>query len=303
VKGVEHMLGSDVPTAGGLLNAFKWAELWDCDCFQIYVTPGRAWTVPELDPMLARAFQDAVSQNRTEAVVAHVPYLVNLASPDHVLREKSKTRLVAELRRCDALGVQYAVLHPGSSKGMSKDVSLGLAAESLSEVFGALGQESRVKLCLETMSGQGSMLGSSLEELREMLDHASDPRLGICIDLAHVFQAGYDIRGVKGYSDFIGRVEYMIGLDRVGVIHCNDSATGLGSRSDRHSYPGSGFVGTATFWSLLRDGRFASTPNIVELPDKSAAPRAIQELRALALLVDAPGADEHRVQNQLKFWA
>jgi apurinic endonuclease APN1 len=284
------MLGSNVPTVGGLGQGLVWGETWGCDAIQVYVTPSRTWSVPELDPGFAASFRESLATSPIGAVVAHIPFLVNLASPSEAHRVRSTARLVTEIERCGQLGVAYAVLHPGSSMGSDRSQSLDALAQALTS---ALEQTSGVvlRVCLETMSGQGSTLGSTFEELARVLEMVADERLGVCLDIAHVYQAGYDVSGPDGYDRVISELQTRVGLHRLGVVHCNDSATPLGSRRDLHASPGHGHIGVGTFWSLVRDGRLAETPCILELPDRDGSAVALDYLRTLRELDEPPAED------------
>ena len=262
------MLGSNVPTVGGLPNGFHWAKEWGCESIQIYVTLSRRWEVPELSEKEITNFKSAWQNSPVKKVLAHVPYLVNLASPDKDLWQKSKARFTIELLRAQQFGVNFLVLHPGSYKNSNSEDGLRRMTEALNLVSSQT-NDSTTKILLETMAGQGTSLGSSFEELAYMLEEVERPELfGICFDTAHVFISGYDIRGYKGYKKVLQEFDQTIGLDKIGAFHINDSKTKLGSRSDRHACIGEGELGLQVFHALVKDARFSKTPKILEIPER-----------------------------------
>jgi len=260
------MLGSNVPTIGGLPVGFKYAEEWGCDSIQIYVTLSRRWTVPDLTENEVCQFRTAWQRSTVKIVVAHVPFLVNLASTSGDIRRKSISRLIIESERASKFGVSYLVLHPGSNPNRQK--GLNLIVEGLDIVLNST-NDSRVKILLETVAGQGNQICSRFEELAYVLERVQDPeRLGICFDTCHVFAAGYDIRGYDGYERVIEKLDRIVGLDRVKAFHLNDSKTSLGSRVDRHASIGEGLLGLQLFHAVVRDNRFSDIPKILEIPER-----------------------------------
>lgn len=259
------MLGSNVPTKGGLPKAFKYARDWCCECIQIYTTPSRRWDVPKLLPELVVQFAEAWQRSQVKKVVAHVPYLVNLASPDKSLWKKSKERLSIELSIANKLGIPFLVLHPGSYGNSRKESGIKRVIKGLNGVFDNVNNSSTIIL-LETTAGQGTSIGWCFEEIAYLINKLK--YLGVCFDTAHVFEAGYDIRGYDGYKRVLERFHDIIGLDRIEVIHLNDSKTGLGSRVDRHASIGEGLLGLHIFHAIIRDPRFCGIPKILEIPER-----------------------------------
>ena len=263
------MLGSNVPTIGGLPRGFRYAKEWNCECIQIYVTLSRRWDVPDLLPEEIAEFESAWQESPVRQVVAHVPFLVNLASPDSVIWQKSISRLITEFSRCHKLGIPYLVLHPGSYRASTKETGIKRLIEALNVVFSRIDDPS-AKILLETTAGQGTMLGSRFEEIAYILESAEKPEfLGVCLDTAHIFIAGYDIRGYQKYKTVLKEFDKTIGIDKIKVIHLNDSKTKLGSRIDRHACIGEGNLGLEFFHAILRDSSFLNTPKILEIPERN----------------------------------
>jgi deoxyribonuclease-4 len=262
------MIGSNVPAIGGFHAGFLWGDKWECECIQIYVTLSRRWEVPELSQKEVAVFKTAWKDSSVKQVVAHVPFLVNLASPNKEIRRKSISRLITEISRAEKFGVPFLVLHPGSCGNLTKTEGIKRVTQALDIVFQTFDKPS-VKVLLETMAGQGTMLGSSFEEIAEILEKAANSEfLGVCFDTGHVFMAGYDLRSYEGHESVLEKFDKVVSLKRIGCFHLNDSKTRLGSRSDRHACIGEGELGLQVFHALLRDKRFQDTPKILEIPER-----------------------------------
>lgn len=259
------MIGATVPTIGGLANSFKYGDEWGCEAIQIYVTLSRTWEVHELTDETVEAFKAAWQKSEVQQVVAHVPYLVNPASPDEEMQRRGVERLLIEFARCERLGVPLLVLHPGGYRTSTKEAGLEKIVRTLDFIYQAF-DNPNTRILLETMAGQGTMLGSSFEELAQILAAVERPEyLGVCFDTAHVFAAGYDIRGYVGYEDVLKLFDGIVGIDKIGAFHLNDSKTKLGSHNDRHTGVGEGELGIQVFHAIVNDGRFAKLPQMLEL--------------------------------------
>jgi deoxyribonuclease-4 len=197
-------------------------------------------------------------------VCAHGSYLYNLASSSRRLVGRSVAGLLDELDRCDRLGLPYLVIHPGSHLGEGETAGIDRVTRALAAVLNRYGGGSVV--CLETTAGQGSSLGWDFRQLGKIIGSLGDPRVGACLDTCHVFAAGYDIRTKKGYRSTIGRFGEEVGIDRLKVIHLNDSRGRLGSRLDRHTHIGQGEIGLEAFGFFLEDRRFREIPKVIETP-------------------------------------
>jgi len=225
------------------------------------------------------AFQQAWRKSKVKQVVAHVPYLVNIASPDEEIRKKSRARLETEMYRADKFDVPLLILHPGGFRTSTREEGIARIIEALDSLHQKFSKSS-TRILLETMAGQGTMLGANFEELALILEKVKYPeRLGICFDTAHVFAAGYDIRGYLGYEKVLAEFDHIIGLGKIEAFHINDSKSELGSRVDRHEYIGKGSLGLQVFHALVRDARFQETPMLLEIPHM-----AVKDKQNLALL-------------------
>jgi deoxyribonuclease-4 len=195
--------------------------------------------------------------------VSHGSYLINLASPDDALWQKSVELFAEEVSRCAILAIPYLVVHPGAHMGSGEEAGLKRIAAGIDRAVKAAGADG-VVICLEITAGQGSSLGCKLEHLAEIIALVDESkRMGVCLDTAHLFAAGYDFRGVK-YGAFRKEISKTVGLSRVKVLHLNDSKKGLGSRVDRHEHIGRGMIGLNGFEPFVRDEAFAKVPKILE---------------------------------------
>ncbi len=266
------LLGAHVSAAGGVAKAFERGATIGCDALQLFVKNANAWRAKPLDPAAAEAFAAvrAVTAGHSVPpplpVIAHASYLINLASPLAETAERSRDALVDELQRCDALGLDGLVVHPGAHVGTGEDAGLDAIARALDEVF-ERHPKGPTRLLLENTAGQGTVLGADLAHHRRLLRSVAAPeRLGVCLDTCHAFAAGADLRSADGYEAFVEAADQAVGLARVLAWHLNDSRHGLGSRKDRHANIGHGELGAEAFERLIHDARFEHAPMILETP-------------------------------------
>jgi deoxyribonuclease-4 len=259
-------LGAHESIAGGLYKAFGRAQSAGCEAVQVFVKPNRQWAVKPLTEEDVARFRARGEETGIRPVVGHASYLLNLATPDEALWTKSRDMLVVELERCEALGVPYLVLHPGSHVGTGEEAGLARVARALGEVHAAT-PGFGVEVLLENTAGQGSGLGHRFEHLAWLMEHAPEgERLGVCFDTCHAFAAGYELRTPEGYAATIEEFERVVGLERLKAIHLNDSKGDLGNRKDRHEHIGQGHIGLEGFRHVLNDSRLAGLPGLLETP-------------------------------------
>jgi deoxyribonuclease-4 len=284
------LLGAHMSVAGGHALAIDRATAFNMTACQIFTKNANQWNAKPIAPEAAESFRTAVAASEIGFVVAHDSYLINLASPDETLRQRSIAALGDELQRCAQLGVPWLVTHPGAHMGAGVDEGVGRVASALNQLFDAL-PDLGVTVLLETTAGQGTSLGRSFEELAMILALVEDQtRVGVCFDTCHVFAAGYDIRETEVYATTMQAFEDSIGLDRLRLFHLNDSKKGLGARVDRHAHIGEGELGKEAFRLLLNDERFAGHPGILETPkgdDGEEDRRNLATLSGLAGVADA----------------
>ncbi len=258
--------GAHMSIAGGLHRAIERGLDAGCDCIQIFVRNQRQWSAKPLDEDIIQLWKASAQKAGMSHIVAHASYLVNLASVDPVIWDKSIAALTDELERCEALGVRHLVFHPGAQGQSTLKEGIGRIAEGLDQIH----QRTRglkASLLLETTAGQGSSIGHRFEHLAEILTAVRAPaRLGICIDTCHIFAAGYALSPPHAYAATMREFEHIVGVEWVKCIHVNDSKKDLGSRVDRHERIGEGHIGLAGFRNLVNDARFFGVPKILETP-------------------------------------
>lgn len=260
-------LGAHISAAGGIHKAFGRAADVGCDTFMVYTKSNRRWAAKDLTEKDIAKYEKAAADHPTiRPVVVHAAYLINVASPDPAIWRKSADALRDEIRRADALGVELMVMHPGSHMQEGEDTGIANIARALREVLDDTAG-AKVRLCLETMAGQGTNLGHTFEQLAAMIDQVGRPeRLGVCFDTCHVFAAGYDIRSADAYAATMDAFDSAIGLEHLRCFHFNDSKHDLDSRRDRHAHIGEGFLGQEAFRHFVNDPRWADHPAHLETP-------------------------------------
>jgi len=264
-KKTTPLLGAHVSAAGGLYKAIDIGEELGCTTIQIFTTNNRQWSFDELAESEIAPFIERQKESHISIVISHASYLINLGSPTKLVAARSKKALKAELMRCEQLFIPYLVLHPGSRLESSEETCIKAIAasiqESLEEVPG------KCMILLEIMAGQGSSIGSTLEQLaaiKELI--ASKNRIGICFDTCHAFAAGYDFTTPETYKEFWNTFDHIIGLEHLKAMHLNDSQKAKDSHVDRHADIGKGAIGLEAFRLIMNDKRFINIPKIIETP-------------------------------------
>jgi deoxyribonuclease-4 len=259
------MLGFHVSISGSIDLAVDRALEMGCTTFQIFTRNPRGWAFKPLDEGQAQLFREKRSKAGYEKVVAHMPYLPNLATSVKPYQKQSRASLKAEVRRCSALEVDYLVAHIGShlGKGIMEGVKnvVGACNEALEANPG------KTVLLVETMAGQSHSVGSRFEELRLIVDGVKQSeRMGVCFDTCHVFAAGFDLSSKPAVERTMGLFDDIVGKERLKVVHLNDSMGPVGSGLDRHEYVGKGQIGEKGFRAILHHGDIAKLPLIMEVP-------------------------------------
>lgn len=259
-----RLLGSHLSIAGGYYKAVDAAAALGMGTCQIFTKNNNQWHGKPLSDDDIRLFREAVARTGIQQPCAHNSYLINVASPDDALWQKSVDALVVEVERAEALGLVGVVMHPGASVKSTAEEGLQRIVAGLDETH----QRTRgvkVHLWLETTAGQGSCLGWRFEELAQILAEVAEPeRLGVCFDTCHVFAAGYGLQTPEEYAATIDEFDRLIGVDRLRAFHLNDSKKPQGSRVDRHEHIGEGCLGLEPFRHLLNDSRFVDRPMYLE---------------------------------------
>ncbi len=263
----ELLLGAHVSISGGVHLSIGRGEALGCTAIQIFTSNATQWKAGPLTAGQVAAFRR--EQERTGIVVAaHDSYLINLGSPDRTILAKSLEAFRRELERAEQLGIRLLVMHPGAATGSSENEALRSVTRSLNRLlrdssgFG-------VSIILENTAGQGTVLGYSFEQLAMIMAESVAPeKMGVCLDTCHAFAAGYDLSTAAGYAATMDEFHHVIGLERLKVVHLNDSKKPLGSRIDRHEHLGNGTIGIECFRLIMKDERLRNVPKIIETPKK-----------------------------------
>ncbi len=290
-------IGAHLAGAGGVSRAAERAAHHGCEALQIFAKNASQWRGAPLDPAEVRRFRTRVDETGIAPVVSHASYLINLATTVPLLRELSIGALVDELERAHTLGLAGVVIHPGTCTAGSEDDALRLIADAVRTAWRAAPGRP-TPILFEHTAGQGRTLGHRFEQLATILAHLDgSPHAGVCLDTCHLVASGYDIGSERGYLDTFAAFERIVGLDRLRVIHANDSKRALGSRVDRHAHVGDGVLGLEPFRRLLHDPRFAGLPMLIET-EKTARttrrhailedPLDVRNLATLRALRDGP---------------
>lgn len=262
----QRRLGAHISIAGGLHRAFERATQAGCDTLQLFVKNQRQWHAPQPDKNDVRTWQEARASAGIEPIFAHSSYLINLASPDEVLWNKSIDAFEDELVRCEELDIPYLVTHPGSHNGDSEAKGIKRVIRALNVIHRRT-KDFAVRTLIETTAGQGTNLGYRFEQLAQIIHGVfNSERMGVCFDTCHAFAAGYDLTSDEGYHRTFDQIKETVALQSIQCFHLNDSYKPFGSRVDRHAGIGMGEMGAEPFRRLVNDKRFFHVPMIIETP-------------------------------------
>lgn len=304
------MFGSHLSISGSMVNALREAEGLGLDTVQVFTKNQQQWKCKPLDGGMVCEWQGELTRLAwTDRVVSHASYLINLASPNDELWEKSIDLMREEIERCEALGIRYLVHHPGAATSSTREEGLARIAKAYKRLFKETAGYRTVS-CLENTAGAGSTLGRTFEELaalrgmiREETGCEAD-RIGVCIDTCHAHAAGYDISTYEGGMAMLDQLGRICGFECVRVVHLNDSAAPAGSNRDRHAHIGEGTIGGGTtpkrlaasgFRAVLEHPGIAAVPKILETPKESDAKGVPMDSVNLARLKKILGV-EHPVK-------
>ncbi len=278
-------LGSHMSIAGGVFNAPGLGQIATCEVIQVFTKSSNQWKAKTLTDEDIQKFFDAQKETGVKAICAHDSYLINLASPDKTLHQKSYDAFKIELERCHLLKIPYLVMHPGSHVGSGEEAGLKKMAESFNRLFDEL-PDNKTIVCQETTAGQGTNLGYKFEHLAKVVDMVEDKkRMAVCLDTCHIFAAGYPLQEEKDYKKTMKEFNQILGLNNLKVIHINDSKKPFGSRVDRHEHIGEGYLGLEPFRHVMNDNRLKKIPKILETPKGDDHQEDIANLKKLRSLI------------------
>lgn len=274
-------IGAHVSAAGGVENVPERAHEIGATGFALFTKNQKQWAAKPLADESIELFKKKCNDLNfsMDAIIPHDSYLINLGHPEKDKLKKSRDAFLDELQRCEQLGIRLLNFHPGSHlKKISEKECLKIIAESINE---ALSNTKFVKAVIENTAGQGSNMGYRFEHLAEIIDQVEQKeRVGVCIDTAHAFAAGYDISTDEGFDKTFEQFEQIVGFDKLLAMHLNDSKKELGSKVDRHESLGDGLIGLTPFKRIMGDERFDGIPVILETPNTERWATEIEMLRS-----------------------
>lgn len=280
---IQPLLGAHVSIAGGIEHAIIEGTILKCTAIQLFTKNNRQWSFSVFSKEEASTFKDALKTSAIEIVVSHSSYLINIGSPKVDLYEKSLRALDAEYKRCLQIDAPYLVLHPGAFINSTKEESIARIATGINAILEK--NPGETKILLENMAGQGTTIGSSFEELQAIYKKIKQQkRVGFCFDTCHAFAAGYDLTTKDACAKTFEKFDTILGLEKLHVLHLNDSKKELGSHLDRHETIGKGKIGIDAFSYIMNEKCFDNTAKIIETPRETIKDHA-ENLRILRSLI------------------
>lgn len=261
-------IGSHVSMSGTemFLGSVKEALSYNANCLMIYTGAPQNTIRKSIDALRIKEAEELMKEHNLllENVVVHAPYIINLANPDQEKRDFAVSFLTKEVERTDKIGAGQIVLHPGSAVGLDRKQAIKWIAEGVNQVINNT-KESKVKIALETMAGKGNEVGRTFEEIAEIISLIDDKtRVSVCFDTCHVHDAGYDLKG--NFNQVFDEFDNIVGLDKISVVHVNDSKNVMGARKDRHENLGFGEIGFDVLTDIIYSERLVNIPKILETP-------------------------------------
>lgn len=261
-------IGLHVSIAGHIYESLERARALGCNTMQIFSRNPRGWQVSALPDPDLKEFRRLKAKYDITPVVVHIPYIINLATPDDGLYNKSIDAYIEDLKRADALGAEYFVTHLGSHVGSGEDNGIKRFSDALRKIIKTA--RPRTTILLENTAGSGDGIGYRFEHLKRIIEAQGVPsEIGVCLDTAHTFAAGYDIKSAKGLKDTLKDFDRLVGLDRIKVVHFNDSLVPFDSHVDRHNHIGKGTIGVKALGRIINDPRLKNAAFIMETPKDS----------------------------------
>ncbi len=278
-------LGVHVSIAGHIYEAVDRAAALGCNTFQIFSRNPRGWAALALSPVDAEEFIRRRKVEKMTPVVVHIPYLINLCSPDDALWEKSVKAYIEDIKRADALGADYFVTHLGSPKDKGRVYGIERFSKGMAKAIRKAGP--KLMILLENTAGGGSSIGSKFEDIAEIIKNVKSQTgtdIGMCLDTAHAFEAGHDDKTGKGFMSMMNNIGSTVGFGRIKVVHFNDSLSTMGSHNDRHWHIGKGKIGAEGLKRIVNHPKLKNCAFILETPkntkkDDKANLAAVRKMR------------------------
>jgi deoxyribonuclease-4 len=259
--------GFHISIAEGFSNVVERAKVRGCETIQLFSRNPRGWEYSLLGEKDLEEFRSSIKSSGLFPIFLHLPYLPNIASPKSKFYERSIHSITTDLQRAEQLGAQYLIIHIGHRLESSEDEAIEAVSQGINQAFVRV--KNSVILLMENTAGQGTEIGYNFEQIHQIIEGVHDQkRMGVCLDTAHSFEAGYDLSNKEGIERTLTSFDKMIGLKRLHLLHLNDSKTPLGSRKDRHWHIGEGYIGLEGFRNLINHPLLKHLPGIMETPRK-----------------------------------
>jgi deoxyribonuclease IV len=282
---LNHLLGAHTSIQGGVSKAVDLADSLGFTAMQIFSKNNNRWFAKPLEDVEVNSFKEKLKKSSIKFTVVHDCYLINLCALDDELKKKSLNAFIDELERCEQLEIPYLNFHPGAHCGKGEEEGIKEIAETLNLAHQKT-KGFKVSSMLEATAGQGTAIGYKFEHLRKIIDLVEEKeRMSVCIDTAHIFAAGYDIRTPEAYEKTMKEFDDIIGLDWLKCFHMNDSKKDLGTRVDRHDHIGKGFIGLEGFKNIMNDERIENVPKILETPKGKEHLEDVENIKVLKSLI------------------
>jgi deoxyribonuclease-4 len=283
-QGVEMRFGFHISIAGGFSRIAERAEARGCETIQFFSRNPRGWKYSPLNKKEVEAFRSSIQSSHLSPVFLHMPYLPNIASSKSKFYKRSVHSIATDLKRAEHLGAHYLIIHIGHRLEASEDQAIEAVSQGIDQAFEKV--KNAVILLLENTAGQGTEIGYTFNQVKKIIDRVSDhERVGVCLDTAHSFEAGYDLSNKDGIERTLEAFDQTLGLKRLHLLHLNDSKTPLGSRRDRHWHIGEGQIGREGFRCLVNHPLLNHLPGIMETPRKDTV-EDLKNMHVIRSLVD-----------------
>ena len=272
-------LGFHISIAGGFSKVVERAKVRGCETIQFFSRNPRGWKYGPLRQNEVDEFRSTIQSSALFPVFLHLPYLPNIASRDSKFYKRSVDSIGTDLKRAEQVGAQYLIVHVGHRMKSSQEEAIEAVSQGINQAFERV--KNAVTLLLENTAGQGTEIGYTFEQLERIIRGIDEEkRMGICLDVAHAFEAGYDLSRKEGIEQALESFDRTIGLKRLHLLHLNDSKTPLGSRKDRHWHIGEGYIGNEGFRQLINHPSVRPLPGIMETPRKDT----VEDLRNMKVI-------------------
>jgi deoxyribonuclease-4 len=284
IEKAEMRFGFHISIAGGFSRIVERAEARGCETIQFFSRNPRGWRYSPLNKKEVEAFRSSIQSSHLSPVFLHMPYLPNIASSESKFYKRSIHSIATDLQRAEHLGAHYLIIHIGHRLEASEDQATEAVSQGIDQAFEKA--KNGVILLVENTAGQGTEIGYTFDQIKKIIDGVSDhERVGVCLDTAHSFEAGYDLSNRDGVERTLEAFHQTLGLKRLRLLHLNDSKTPLGSRKDRHWHIGEGYIGREGFRCLVNHPLLNHLPGIMETPRKDTV-EDLKNMRVIRGLVD-----------------